>query len=188
MTGPVDEGWNKENGPYGDQRSRPAGIEGIDLGELSRDQRNLVLLDGLVTEFLESKFKDSVDVHCLHQIEKPIVAPTGVSDNSVITRTSILKGRHSGTVYAHATSHIVVGNIPASFVGNLRSCRAGIGRLLRRYRVDYTREMLWFGIEPRGQEEEATKHLLGDRFLTRCYRLVSASCPIVTITERFPQE
>ena len=188
MTDLVDSFWNKETHRFLDQGSRPAGIEGIDLGQLTRAQRNLVLLDGLVTEFLEDQYKDSIDVQCLHQSENPVASPAGTTNDSVITRTSILKGRNSRTVHAYAISHIVVGKMPAPFLRDLRSGRAGIGRLLRSYQIDYAREMLWFGIEPRGQEEEATTHLHGDRFLTRCYRLLSKSNPIMTITERFPQE
>ena len=188
MTDLVDSFWNNETHRFLDQGSRPAGIEGIDLGQLTRAQRNLVLLDGLVTEFLEDQYKDSIDVQCLYQSENPVAAPAGTTNDSVIIRTSILKGRNSKTVHAYAISHIVVGNTPAPFLRDLRSGSAGIGRLLRSYQIDYAREMLWFGIEPRGQEEEATTHLQGDWFLTRCYRLLSKSNPIMTITERFPQE
>jgi|GEM_PF-2490683 chorismate-pyruvate lyase len=186
MSAPNVECWKEESSRYRNQESRPAGIERVCLASLTRDQQSVVLLDGLVTEFLESRHKEPIDVFCLYQSETPTPASTDVADDAVITRTSLLKGRHSCAVYAHATSHIFIRNIPAPFADDLRSGREGIGRLLLRYSVDCAREMRWFGIEPREQNLEAAGHLPGDRFLTRCYHMLSESRSIVTITERFP--
>lgn len=172
--------------------ARPAELRAINLRALSRFQRALLVIDGTVTKFIEAYTMEPVDVtrlgqerHALSEDDVWLQAPAA---SVVARREVVLRGRYSGTLYAHAISLIAIDRLPADVQRELEVDGGSIGRILLGNRAETRREILWCGREHTTTSTEAGRHLIGPECLVRTYRVISGGRPITLITERFPAD
>jgi chorismate-pyruvate lyase len=171
-------------------QSRPADLRPVNLRALSRFQRALLVIDGTVTKFIEAYTMEPVDVTrigqerlTLSQDHAWLQAPAG---SVVARREVVLRGRYSGTLYAHAISLIAIDRLPDDIQRDLDVDGGSIGRILLGNRAETRREILWCGRQHTTAPTEAIGHLVGPECLVRTYRVISGGRPIALITERFP--
>jgi chorismate-pyruvate lyase len=172
------------------QDSRPAHVQPVTLGSLAPFDRGLLVIVGLVTQFIEASCLEPVAVIKLSQVRERLdVADPwlhAASGDSIVRRRVILKGEQSDRTYAIGEAVIDPGRLPASLEERLDTGdEGGIGRLLRRTRVESHGELLWYGQAVSDLPPELDD--LGDRtWLTRTYRLLRGGEPMMTISEWFP--
>ncbi|MFP6642540.1 MAG: chorismate pyruvate-lyase family protein [Candidatus Latescibacterota bacterium] len=171
------------------QDSRPAHVQPVTLGSLAPFDRGLLVIVGLVTQFIEASCLEPVAVIKLSQVRERLdVADPwlhAASGDSIVRRRVILKGEQSDRTYAIGEAVIAPGRLPASLEERLDTGDEGIGRLLRRTRVESHGELLWYGQAVSDLPPELDD--LGDRtWLTRTYRLLRGGEPMMTISEWFP--
>ena len=171
------------------QDSRPAHVQPVTLGSLAPFDRGLLVIVGLVTQFIEASCLEPVAVIKLSQVRERLdVADPWLhasSGDSIVRRRVILKGEQSDRTYAIGEAVIDPGRLPASLEERLDTGDEGIGRLLRRTRVESHGELLWYGQAVSDLPPELDD--LGDRtWLTRTYRLLRGGEPMMTISEWFP--
>ena len=171
------------------QDSRPAHVQPVTLGSLAPFDRGLLVIVGLVTQFIEASCLEPVAVIKLSQVRERLDAADpwlhAASGDSIVRRRVILKGEQSDRTYAIGEAVIDPGRLPASLEERLDTGDEGIGRLLRRTRVESHGELLWYGQAVSDLPPELDD--LGDRtWLTRTYRLLRGGEPMITISEWFP--
>jgi chorismate-pyruvate lyase len=172
---------------YGPQKARPLHIVELDLLSLTPFQRALLVLDGTVTKFIEAYTLEAIDIVKLAQRVESLQESDALLDLQpgapVISRHVLLRGQESGTVYAQASSLIVPDRLAPDMREQLERDGEGIGRILRDRRVETYREVLWYGRERTpGDIADA----LGADCISRAYRILMGSEPVMLINERFP--
>ncbi|MDH5254778.1 MAG: chorismate pyruvate-lyase family protein [Gammaproteobacteria bacterium] len=182
------------------QHRRPAHLAGVESGELSPLQRALLVIDGTVTSFLSAWALEPVIVRPLAQ--RSVVLPDdagpaggqspaahwldGPAGTPVMERAVLLVGADSQRLFAFAESVICLGRLPATLRAGLESGGLSLGQLLLMPGFESRREGLWYGRERPAKLPPAVAALTTPDFLTRTYRVSSASQPLMVITERFP--
>ncbi len=172
------------------QQDRPAKVRDVNLRTLEPYQRALMVIDGTVTKFLEAYTMESVDIVPLGQESRHLDSdhpwlevPAG---ERVVGRQVVLRGRHSHRFHAYAVSLTVPTRLREDVRNQLKGHGEGLGRVLRKCRIDTYREVLWYGRE---EAETIPGHFpepLRDGCLTRTYRILAEQRPIMLINERFP--
>ncbi len=165
-------------------------VTDLDLRTLEPLQRALLVLDGTVTKFLEAYFLEPVEVLLINQEQQvftndhvELEVPSGTD---VMIREVILRGRYSAIAYAYATSLLVLSRLPEAMLEQLEVEPSGIGRVLMNSRIESRREILWYRHEEVESLPEEIECLVGSKFLSRAYRIVANSRPIMLINEKFP--
>ena len=167
------------------QKHRPGHLGEIDLGALTPFERGLLVIVGLVTQFIEAHQLEAVDVE---QLSQERIALDGdqpwleaFSGEPVASRSVLLTGAGSGRVYVHGQALMVEERLPPGLRIALARPDLGIGRALRRERIELYGDLLWCGME-----QVDLPGLPADRpVVSRTYRLVTAGTPSMLITERF---
>ena len=167
------------------QKERPGHLGEIDLEALTPFERGLLVIVGLVTQFIEAHELEAVDVE---QLSQERIALDGdqpwlraASGDRVASRSVLLTGAGSGRVYVHGQALIVEERLPPGLRIALARPDLGIGRALRRERIELYGDLLWCGME-----QIDLPGLPSDRpVVSRTYRFVTAGTPSMLITERF---
>ena len=133
------------------QDAKPGELEPVQMGLLSPFQRVLLVTDGTVTQVLEARTGEPVDIVRLYQRERRLTADhprleAGLGE-PVINRQVLLKGHHTGEVYIYAVSALLPRRLPKEVQADLAKPGAGLGRVLARNRLETYRERLWYGTE-----------------------------------------
>ncbi|MCV2458409.1 chorismate pyruvate-lyase family protein [Streptomyces sp. ICN988] len=109
--------------------------------------RMLLTTDGTVTPMLEQMVVEPIITSQLSHDTR--VSPTDIAampqsyrHDRLTARTTQLVGAHSGTVYVHARSVLVLDALPEPLRTDLMTTREPIGRLLRKHRIESFRELL----------------------------------------------
>jgi len=170
------------------QDSRPTHVQPVDLGCLAPFDRGLLVIVGLVTQFIEASCLEPVTVIKLSQVrERLSVADPWLQaapGETIVRRRVILKGERSDRTYALGEAVIDPRRLPPTLEERLDTGDEGIGRLLRRTRVESHGELLWYGQAVPDLPPELSG--LGDRpWLTRTYRLLRGGEPMMVISEWF---
>jgi len=158
--------------------------------------------DGTVTEILAAWASETIGVQTLEQrriawparsqeraadFSDRVVDALGVDrGESIVLRTSVLRGVDTGAPYLYARTAIVPRRLCAPLRSELDEGAAPIGRLLLEHRVETIRDILEAGVQRAG----AAARLLGvhedETLLTRTYRIVIDGRPAMLITEKLP--
>lgn len=170
------------------QDSRPTQVQPVDLSCLAPFDRGLLVIVGLVTQFIEASCLEPVAVIKLSQVRErlSIADPwlQAAPGDSIVRRRVILKGERSDRTYALGEAVIDPRRLPPSLEERLDTGDEGIGRLLRRTRIESHGELLWYGQAVPDLPPELSG--LGDRpWLTRTYRLLRGGEPMMVISEWF---
>ena len=172
------------------QDARPEELEPVQMEGLSPFQRVLLVTDGTVTQVLEARMGEPVDVVRLDQRERRLTADhpwleAGLGE-PVIDRQVLLKGNHTGEVYIFAISALLPRRLPEEVQADLARPGAGLGRVLARSRLETHRERLWYGAERVERDSEVGRHFSAELLLSRTYRILAGGRPLMLITEKFP--
>ncbi|RME12381.1 MAG: DUF98 domain-containing protein [Ardenticatenia bacterium] len=174
------------------QDERPAHVEAVNLRALTPFQRALLVIDGTVTKFIEAYTMEPVAVERLSQTTITLDAPhpwlAADAGTRAISRTVLLVGEYSRTVYAYAASLILPDRVGAHVQAGLQTEGGSLGRLLLGDQVESYRDVLWYGREEIPTLPDTLAQRVGRTFLTRTYRIIAEGHPLMMITERFPLE
>ncbi len=170
------------------QDRRPDDLGDIDVAALPSFERGLLVIVGLVTQFIEAYKMEPVQVHQLAQQCRRLNQSDPWLDMSagqeVTSRQVILKGAKSETAYLHGEALIVAERLPEGVRRDLHESGMGLGQILRHRRVETHGELLWCGTE---SGEPQTSDARPDRpTINKTYRFICDGSPIILITERFP--
>ena len=167
------------------QKQRPAHLGEIDLEELAPFERGLLVIVGLVTQFIEAHQLEAVEIEQLSQeriaLEEDQPWLEAACGDLVASRSVLLTGAGSGRVYVHGQALIVEERLPPGMRIALARPDLGIGRALRRERIELYGDLLWCGTE----HVDLPGLPSGRAVVSRTYRFVTAGTPSMLITERF---
>ena len=176
------------------QEDSPPTLKKINLARLTPFQRGLLVTDGTVTRFIEAYTLAPIEVVLLQQARQTLHTehtwlelPAG---EEIISRQVVLqtdsRDEPSPIIHAYADSLIVPQRLTQSILDGLESDKQGLGGLLRLSGLETWRELLWCGIETLTNLPPAVKHLEGETFISRAYRVFSDEAPLMLINEKFP--
>lgn len=159
-----------------------------DLDRLGLVGRLLLTTDGTVMPMLEQIVGEPIVTAGLDQSPVPVsaadaalLAPHG---DSLVTRTTLLVGAGTGTVYVNARTVFATEAMPAALRSDLLATAVPIGKLLRKHRVESFREILSVRIpEDEGPVEPSRRYrvfmggtpalLIEEVFTTECFQLAT---------------
>lgn len=172
------------------QDAKPDELEPVQMEVLRPFQRVLLVTDGTVTQVLEARACEPVDIVRLDQRERRLTADhpwleAGLGE-PVIDRQVLLKGHHTGEVYIYAVSALLPRRLPTEVQADLARPGAGLGRVLARSRLETYRERLWYGAERVDRDSEVGRHFSAKLLVSRTYRILAGGRPLMLITEKFP--
>jgi chorismate-pyruvate lyase len=152
------------------------------LDRLSLIGRLLLTTDGTVMPMLEQIVGERVVTAGLDQSAAPVsaadaalLAPHG---DSLVTRTTMLVGAETSTVYVNARTVFATEAMPAALRSDLLETAVPIGKLLRRHRIESFREILAVRIPDGGRPLEPSRR----------YRVFIGGVPALLIEESFTAE
>jgi len=150
--------------------------------------RTLLVTDGTVTKSLEAYYWEPVVVDAIANM--PVQAESEIewldvsAGEQVLSRSVLLRGARSKTLYASAYSVIRLNLIPEELKQKLIAGQLGIGELIRECGVESYRELLEFGHTSSmsqfgGPDTE-------QECVFRSYRIIIGHRPAILISECFP--
>lgn len=172
------------------QDLRPDHLSDLNFAALSPFQRSLLVMVGLVTQFIEAYRLEPVRVLTLSQVPDQLSTADPWIDAApgtpVIHRRVLLRGEDSGETYVYGEAVLLPERLPEYVQQGLAREDEGLGRLLIQGKVEYHGELLWCGVEILDEElPESLGHLRRRPLISRTYRFVSEGRPLMRITERF---
>lgn len=173
-----------------DPAAHESDIHRVNLRALSPFQRALLVTDGTVTKFIEIITMEPVEVVQLEHGQAVLESAHPWLQTSpptpVALRQVLIEGKYSRTLYAHATSYLVLDRLPAEARARLELQGEGIGRLLGELKIETRREILWYGTEHLTGLPPSIRDRSDGEFVSRTYRIVAGGRPIALIHEKFP--
>ena len=172
------------------QSSKPPELSPVDLRELSPFQRCLLVIDSTVTTFIEVYTLEPVEVIRLNHVKGPLL-----EDHSrlqarkgceVVEREVLIRGSRSSILYAYAIATVVLERLPEEASRQLDIEGESLGRILNHAKLETRREILWYGKERPHRLPADLRHLSGETFISRTYRIVAHGQPIALVNEKFP--
>ena len=175
------------------QEARPADMADLDFAALSPFQRSLLVMVGLVTQFIEAYRLEPVKVLMLSQEPGQLSMADEWLDAEAgapfVHRRVLLRGEDSGEPFVYGEAWILPERLPEFVQRGIEREEEGLGRLLIEGRVEFHGELLWCGVEKLDEGlPESLAHLRRQPFISRTYRFLSNEVPLMRITERFPME
>jgi chorismate-pyruvate lyase len=166
---------------------------------LSVFQRVLLITDGTVTHLLEAYADEPMRVVKLAQSSLPAEGGAGLpgagtcelqlaDGEEVLHREVLLQGSASGRNYVHAESVVVASRLPHKLRDGLMLTNEPIGRLLERNRTETFREVVACGRQPVGARGAYFGLDAGACAISRQYRVLADTRPIMLISETFPSD
>jgi chorismate-pyruvate lyase len=174
------------------QHKRPGHLVDVDLVAMDPYLRGLLFTDGTVTRTLEVQALSPVSVEVVAQQRSPVNGEIadclGVqSGTDAVQRRVVINVDSSAMPAIWAESHIIPSRLPRGFLDVLDDSRDGIGESLQQVKLESWREMLWFGLDTSPAWGQATPD--GQcAVLRRLYRVITAGCPAMLISECFAIE
>lgn len=172
-----------------DAMSAPADANGARDDALVMVQRLIFNTDATVVRILENCFDERI---CTAELAQEITQATATDvdlelagEESVLRRSTLLRGCRTGRNYIYAESAIVLDRLPASLREGLVATPEPIGRLLIRGRVETFRELLRSGRSLAGPRGPALGAQSDDMLPFRTYRVIVGGHPVMRITEHF---
>ena len=179
-------------GMFSAQENRPAHLGEVDLATLTRFQRGMLVMVGLVTQYIESQTLEPIRVLTLSQETRFLPCADSWLDASegagVVSRRVLLVGENSAANYLYGEALLAPWRLSDDVRQDLTKSNVGLGRVLRRRKVEIYGELLWFGLEETSELHQAVDHWADRPLISRTYRFISAGRPVALITERFPLE
>ncbi len=157
-----------------------------DTSDLDTVPRILLATDGAITHILEAYADEPVDLVPLATSPDREPQPEG-GGGRAWRRHSILRGRSTGRVFVHGSSHVLVDRLPPPVAGELLATGTGVLRLLAKHRVETFRESI---AEWQGWDEQLAAHLGVDPsevLVGRIFLVIVGGRPVAWITETFPK-
>jgi chorismate-pyruvate lyase len=143
-----------------------------------------------VTESLKAYFGEPIDVKVLEHAEvmsdRNYPALNVAAGDQILKRGVTLRGQLSDTIYAYATSVIVISGVPSEIRRELTEERKGIGELLRESRLETYRELLSMRRIRAGQWASCLELDEGASVVARTYLIYHGQRPVIEIEEFFP--
>ncbi|HSR51947.1 MAG TPA: chorismate pyruvate-lyase family protein [Acidobacteriota bacterium] len=173
------------------QFRRPPGDAVVNPRTLTPFLRVLLEIDGTVTRFIEAFTQEGIAVLKLGQGR--LVLPDRVdflemeAGLEVTTRQVLLWGRESRRIYAYGSSLIVPERLSEEARRMLAHPQEGLGRIMRKTRMETYREILWKYREYTDVLPEAIRPLASMGLVSRTYRILCGGKPIMAINEKFPR-
>lgn len=170
-------------------RGAVGATNGIGGGALAMVQRLIFNTDATVVRILENCFDERIRTAGLAQ-EISQGTPSDVDlelsgGESILRRSTLLRGCQSGLNYIYAESEIVLDRLPADVREGLLESSEPIGRLLIRGRVETFRELLRAGRALAGARGPDLGAGPGQMVPFRTYRIIVGGRPVMRITELF---
>lgn len=174
----------------------PARALPLDPGTLQPFQRTLLGLGGMVTQFLEEVWGESIAI-ALHRqfrlrLDRPLPAldwsPLDWAAQSVVAREVSLRGAVTGRLHGHARTLLLPERIGAEAADAILDGPESIGRALARLGRPTGREILWSGALAADPADRDLPPDLGSPSIARIYRILVADRPAILILERFPRD
>ena len=158
---------------------------------LSSFQRILLTTDGTVTDMLEAKLWEGIQIVKLYQekITTDTLIPyldVGVNTD-ILARKVLLQGKDSGRNHVYAESIIVPDRLGEKIRTGLLEAKKPLGLLINEERLETYREILSCDLE---SAEEIAEHfdITPDaNLISRTYRVFAHQQPVMLITEKFPE-
>ncbi len=172
------------------QSSKPSELSAVDLRELSPFQRSLLVIDSTVTTFLEVYTLEPVEVVRLGHVKGHLLEDhtwlEARKGCETVLREVLIRGKHSRILYAYAIANVVLERLPEETRKQLDIVGESLGRVLNGAKLETRREILWYGKEQPHQLPTDLRHLRGETFVSRTYRIVAHGKPIALVNEKFP--
>lgn len=108
------------------------------------------------------------------------------SDEPLLEREVLLRGRRSGTDFLYAEARIALHRLPEGVRDGLLLSDVPIGALLAEHRVETWKEMLSAGRQPAGACARRLGIADNATVWARSYRVFSGRRPVMAVTEKFP--
>ena len=162
------------------------------VGRLSPMQKFLLGTDGSVTQILEAITGKQVVIQT--RVQKiipadPVIAERlGIGQGDPVNyRIVEIKTLAGGEVLIYAVSHTPIGRLSPEFRDDLMKADIPIGRIIQNHRIEARREILDAWVSPATDEVgrifSIGKH---EPLLSRQYRIIHDSEPLIFIEEQFP--
>jgi len=163
------------------------------MAGLSDIERILLVSDGTFTYQLETFVREPIGVEILFNKLSPVLPSTRQllgcdAGISVWDRHTLLRGKKTGTPYVYALCYINDNGLDPNFREELRTTQTGIGHLLAKYRMGTYREPLTYHVEEQPEYGHHLPDFPGSAFLSRTYRIIFDTRPIMIITENMPRD
>jgi len=148
--------------------------------------------DGTVTHILEAYAEEPIDVVKVLQevaVADDLDAALNLpSEEKVLRRHVVLRGRQTGRHLLYAEAVVAVGRIEPAVLDGLLATDKPIGVLLAERRTETFREILRVGREPAGTVGAYFGLDPAATLVFRTYVIVAGGRPLIQITEKFPTE
>ena len=148
--------------------------------------------DGTVTHILEAYAEEPIDVVKVLQevaVADDLDAALNLpSEEKVLRRHVVLRGRQTGRHLLYAEAVVAVGRIEPAVLDGLLATDKPIGVLLAEHRTETFREILRVGREPAGTVGAYFGLDPAATLVFRTYVIVAGGRPLIQITEKFPTE
>ncbi len=166
----------------------------VDLNNVSRFQKILLITDGTVTKLLEYYLEESITVYKLneeithnisvfpHHSELSIDSP-----QNTLQRKIFLQGELTGKNWIYAESTILIDQLTSDFRRDLLESNQPIGKLWIKYRLETYKSILSTQEEKAGDLAPYFNIKADDLIISRTYSVYSNKKVIMIITEKFPR-
>ncbi len=163
----------------------------IDPSKLSPFQKILLIADGTLTNILEAFLNEPIGVIKLSEeivsITTDILPLKIKAGTEVLERQILLQGKTSRRNWLYADSIVVLERVEEKFREKLIKSHTPIGKLWREHKTETFKEIVTYAQEPAGDLADYFDIKREDRLLSRTYRVFSNRQPVMTITEKFPE-
>jgi chorismate-pyruvate lyase len=163
----------------------------IDPSKLGPFQKILLITDGTLTNLLEAFLNEPIGVVKLS--EKIVSITTDIlpleikAGTEVLERQILLCGKTSRRNWLYADSIIVLERVEEKFREKLIESHTPIGKLWVKHKTETFKEIVTYAREQAGNLANYFDIEREDKLLSRTYRVFSNRQPVMTITEKFPE-
>jgi chorismate-pyruvate lyase len=172
------------------QHRRPPGIADLDLTALPPAVRALFVHDGTLTTGLEAlrgtpvvaDLRIAQDIKMDQHEARWLGADPGAR---ALRRRTAIRDADTRELLVEADSLVVLDRLPATFSGLLASNPKGLGAAMLDTRLEFRRELLWYGVDTLPDDVVGEGLPAGARLVVRCYRLIHQGLPVMCIKEGF---
>lgn len=162
------------------------------VGRLSPMQKFLLGTDGSVTQILEAIIGDTIVIET--RVQKIVPADNTTAEHlgigrgdPVNFRVVEIRTKGSSDVLIYATSHTPVSRLSPKFRNDLMRADIPIGRIIQNHQIEARREILSARVSPATEEESRIFSICShEPLLSRQYRIIHKSEPLIFIEEQFP--
>lgn len=181
---------NPDNPPNSLSSSAPQRIGELDLSRLSLLQKLIISSDGTLTRMLEVILGENLSTIKLSESVQPnsqpldaLALPAGAP---ILRRKILLQGQSSGRNWLYADSSIALERTAPDFRAQLLDSQTPIGKLWLEHQVATFKDIIAAEQHPAGELADYFAIQPQESLLSRTYRVLNDSQPVMLITEKFP--